>query len=68
MVVCNLLLLYFMLSCSGPGGHNLNYEVSESGTYFSIRTKYDKQRSKKVDRFMDRYFERSQIPPAKQVA
>jgi hypothetical protein len=48
-----------MLSCSGSGGRQyLNYEVSESGTYFNIRAKYDKQYTDNVDGFMDRYFNR----------
>ena len=58
LVVCNLLVLCFIISCSRSGGHNLNYEVSESGTYFTIRAKYDKQQSEEVDRFMDKYFDK----------
>ncbi len=58
LVVCNLFVLCFILSCSRVGGHSLTYEVSESGTYFTIRAKYDKQQSEEVDRFMDRYFDK----------
>ena len=51
-------MLCFIISCSRLGGHNINYDVSESGTYFTIHAKYDKQQSEEVDRFMDRYFDK----------
>ncbi len=57
LIVCNLFMLCFALSCSQSGNHS-NYKVSESERYYTIKAKYDESQSGKVDRFMTNYFEK----------
>jgi hypothetical protein len=51
--VGNLLMVYFSLSCGQPH-HNTSLQVSESQHYFKLVAHFDKNKTKKVEMYMDK--------------
>jgi hypothetical protein len=59
VVVCNLLLLCFAISCTQYDDNKISFTVSDSKHYYKILMHYNRSQSKDVDRYITRHFGRN---------
>lgn len=52
-LVCNLFLLYFSVSCTELGNHNIDIHISESQHDYKFLAHYDENKTRNVDEYMD---------------
>jgi hypothetical protein len=50
--LCNLFMLCFCLSCR-LGHHNISIHISDSEHYYKMYARYDENRTRNLDEFMD---------------
>lgn len=55
VTICNLLLLYFSVSCTQLNQNNINVTVSESEQYYEVLANYNSNNSKHVDKYLNKH-------------
>jgi len=52
-LVCNLVMLWFCISCSQSNNGNVSIKISESGHYYKMLAHFSTGKTTDVDEFMD---------------
>jgi hypothetical protein len=59
VVVCNLMLLWFAISCTRHDSNKISFTVSDSEHYYKILMYYNRSQSTNVDKYITRHFGRN---------
>ena len=52
VVLCNLFVLCFSLSCQQLHHHNTNIHISESSNYYTLSARYDPDETRNLENYM----------------